>query len=80
MPVQYPAVRALARAFAPAWHLEKWQGIGVVVPPSYLEPVARQFPRVLNAWARIDPWLGRTPVLRGMADHILLTCKRVCSR
>src|SRR5439155_6351864 len=74
--VRYPGVRALARAFAPAFRLKRWKGVGVVVPPSYLEPLAERFSKSFDRVASLDRWIGRCPVVRGAADHVLLTFER----
>ncbi len=75
--VHYPTVRMMARVFAPEFRLVRLKGIGVAVPPSYLEPYARRFPRVLKALAVADRVLSRTPGFRVLADHILLEFQRV---
>ena len=75
----YPSVRSLQRAFRPCFRLLHWTGVGVVVPPSYLEGQAKRFPRVMNVLTKMDPWLGRIPLVRGLADHLLLTFERVDS-
>ena len=46
--VHYPSVRLLARTFAPEFRLKSVKGIGVAVPPSYLEPWAQRHPRLLR--------------------------------
>jgi ubiquinone/menaquinone biosynthesis C-methylase UbiE len=74
--VYYPSVRRLKRLFSPHFRLERWQGVGVAVPPSYLEFLTSRLPRTFRAAAALDSWLGRAPVLRGLADHILLTFER----
>ncbi len=75
--VRYPTVRALARCFAPKFRLKTWKGVGVAVPPSYMEPLARRFPKALSLLARADRWLGALPVVRGLGDHMLLVFERV---
>jgi len=75
--IQYPSVRTLEGLFAPHFRLGGWKSIGVAIPPSYLEFLAVRFPRLFRATKSIEPWLGRCPVLRGTADHILLTFERV---
>jgi len=74
--VRYPSVRALARIFAPYFVLKRWKGVGVAVPPTYLEPLAQRLPKVLRALAGVDRWLEDRPVARGMADHVLLEFER----
>jgi hypothetical protein len=75
--IHYTGVRKLKRIFAPGFRLLRWQGIGITVPPSYLEPLAQRFPRALKLGARVDGLLGSCPLVRGTADHILLTFERV---
>jgi SAM-dependent methyltransferase len=74
--VHYPSVRNIARAFAPRFRLRKLKGIGIAVPPSYLEPWARRFPRALGLLAEADRQLERWPLIRMTADHVLLTFER----
>ena len=74
--VFYPSVRSLTRIFAPEFRLKSVKGIGVSVPPSYLEPLALLFPRVFGLQKRIDYLLGKCPGVRLLADHILLRFER----
>jgi hypothetical protein len=75
--VHYPSARAMTRLFAPEFRLVRLKGIGVTVPPSYLEPLARRFPRVLKTLAGVDRLLSSLPVFRALADHILLEFQHV---
>jgi SAM-dependent methyltransferase len=72
----YPSVRAIARAFAPGFQLRSWQGIGVAVPPSCMEPWACRFPKLLNCLAQADRWLALCPIVKGLADCVLLQFER----
>jgi SAM-dependent methyltransferase len=74
--VRYFSVREVCHGFSPHFRLESWKGVGVAVPPSYMEPWAQRFPMVLNLAAYIDHWLGRWPLLRAMSDHVLITLER----
>jgi len=74
--VHYPSVRELARTFAPEFRLRHWRGVGVAVPPSYLEPYAMRFQKIMSALEGIDRMAGRCPLARGLADHALLTFER----
>jgi len=80
--VYYPWVRKLARAFAPQFSIKSIKGIGVAVPPSYLEPFASRVPRLLNAAVLADAVLGRCAGIRMLADHVLIRLEREsdCSR
>jgi ubiquinone/menaquinone biosynthesis C-methylase UbiE len=74
--VQYPSVRLLARIFSPEFQLESVEGIGVAVPPSYLEPCASRFPRLFDLAVRADSLLTHCPGIRGFADHLLAEFRR----
>jgi SAM-dependent methyltransferase len=75
--VHYPSVRAVRRFFAQDFRLRQWKGIGVTLPPAYFESWARGFPKTLDLLARADRWLGHLPLLRGMADLVLLQFERL---
>jgi ubiquinone/menaquinone biosynthesis C-methylase UbiE len=64
----YPTVGNLCSAFAPEFACERWTGIGLLVPPSYVK-LPHRVVRVLGA---LDRLLAGLPLLRGMADHRLL--------
>ena len=74
--VHYPSVRLLARNFAPEFRLVSIKGIGVSVPPSYVETWANRFPRWFDFSVQADSLLGRCPGVRAFADHILLEFRR----
>jgi len=70
--VHYPTVRQIADAFTPSFRLQAWRGIGVALPPSWLEPFFRNRPRILRCLQWLDCRLSAWLLLRGLADHILL--------
>ncbi len=74
--VHYPSVRTIRDAFAPEFCLRGIQGIGVAVPPSYLEAWAGRFPGAMKMAANADKLLGRCPGIRLLADHVLLRFER----
>jgi len=78
--VRYPSGRLLARTFAPEFRLVSIRGIGVSVPPSYLEPWANRFPCLFDLSVRADLLLGRCPGIRALSDHILMEFRREASR
>jgi len=77
--VQYPSVRAICREFAPHFRLRHWKGVGITVPPSYLEPWAEKFAGLFRLAARVDPFLEGCPGFRALADHVVLVFERVKS-
>jgi hypothetical protein len=74
--VQYPSRKEITRSLAPEFRLRKWKGIGIALPPSYMEHWARRFPQVMRGLAPVDRVIGRLPLLRGMANLILLSFER----
>ncbi len=74
--VHYPFLRSIRHVFAPEFCLKTIRGIGVAVPPSYLEAWARRFPGIVRLGANADLFLGRCPGLRVFADHVLLRFER----
>jgi 2-polyprenyl-3-methyl-5-hydroxy-6-metoxy-1,4-benzoquinol methylase len=72
MQVRYPSVRSVSRTFSPEFRLRSCKGVGVVVPPSYVEDWAFRFPFALQVARRADRLLGRCPGTRALADHMLL--------
>ncbi|HXY06614.1 MAG TPA: class I SAM-dependent methyltransferase [Terriglobales bacterium] len=77
--VYYSPVRLLARTFAPEFRLTSFQGIGVAVPPSYLEDWARRHPRLFRLCQRADSCMGRGVGVRALGDHVLVRLQRTTS-
>jgi SAM-dependent methyltransferase len=75
--VWYPSVNELARTFAPWFRLKSYRGIGVCVPPSYLEPWARRHGSALRACERMDRAITWWRVFRNIGDHVLLHFERI---
>lgn len=77
LPIFYPSVNSVIRIFSSGFRLKYWKGIGVAVPPSYLEHLAQRHPKLLRLMTRVDSWLGKTFIFRGCGDHILFSFERV---
>jgi SAM-dependent methyltransferase len=69
--VRYPSIGWLTRTFAPAFRRERTAAVGVLLPPSYLEPWARRHPRLLHALDRCERRFESLPPLSWLADHYL---------
>ena len=74
--IRYHTIHEVKKDFAPHFRLLGLRGIGLTVPPSYLEARVRAFPSALQLAAEVDSWVGDLPVLRGFGDHILLRFER----
>jgi hypothetical protein len=75
--IRYPTSRKLRMAFSPSFIMRSCTGIGVAVPPSYLEPIFLKYPRVTRFLRLIENAICHVPLLRRMGDHILLHFERV---
>ncbi len=74
--VSYPKIRSLAAAFQPEFRLRSIRGIGVAVPPSYVESWAANHPYLMHSFSFADRALTRIPGIRALADHVLLEFER----
>lgn len=72
--VWYPSPWRLRRDFAPYFRHVQTTGIGVVLPPSYLNPLVQRAPGVFARLARLERSIGRfSPLLN---DHYLMVLER----
>lgn len=74
--VTYPSLRSIAQTFEPEFLMESAPGIGVFLPPTYLEPFAQRFPRLIGWLARLDQAVAGAPLFRSLADHRLVILRR----
>lgn len=79
VPVWYPTIRQMQRAFSPGFRLRSIQGVGLFVPPSYVESWARTHKRMLTLLERLDRVLAGWMLLRTVGDHVLLEFERTRS-
>jgi ubiquinone/menaquinone biosynthesis C-methylase UbiE len=75
--VNYPTLRAVRRSFSSFFRMRSCIGIGIAVPPSYLEPIVRRHPRLLDVCRRIDRAISHLPWFRTIGDHMLIQFERV---
>ena len=75
--VYYPTVAELEALFSPFFVLRSCTGIGVTVPPSYVETWIRKHPNLLKMLCTIDKTISGYPVFRMLGDHVLLHFERV---
>jgi hypothetical protein len=75
--VYYPTLRKIRRSFSPDFRLSSCTGIGVAMPPSYLDAWARQHPFLFRLLRRLEERLATLPILRSTGDHLLLCFEKV---
>jgi ubiquinone/menaquinone biosynthesis C-methylase UbiE len=75
--VYYRTLSELRRIFAPEFRVVAIEGIGITVPPSYLEAWAAAHPRLLRRMDAIDDIVRTWPGLRALGDHVLLHLEKI---
>jgi hypothetical protein len=75
--IHYPALGKVRKSFSPSFLMRSCTGIGVAIPPSFLEPISRKYPRILGLLHRIDKRVSHLPLFRSIGDHMLLHFERV---
>lgn len=70
------SVHSLKRAFTPYFHFRRRKGVGISVPPSYMESLARGFPSGMAAARAMDRQISAWPIFRSIADHTLIMFER----
>ena len=74
LPVRYFSPGEFARAFAPAFRLERWLGYPTLIPPPYL---AGRWPGAPERLGRLERRVRDWPGLRSLGDHFLVILRRV---
>ena len=77
-PVHYRTLSDLRQIFSPEFRLVAIEGVGITVPPSYLEPWIAAHPRVLRKMSAFDDIVRRWPGVRAVGDHMLVHLEKVC--
>ena len=75
--IQYPALKKVKESFSPCFLMRSCKGTGVAIPPSFLDPISRKYPRVLGLLRRIDKGISHLPLFRSIGDHMLIHFERV---
>ena len=76
-PVYYPTLRSVAQSFHPFFRFRSATGVGVVVPPSYMEAWVANNPNLFGFCRAIDRLIRGLPGIRVLGDHMLLHLERV---
>jgi SAM-dependent methyltransferase len=74
--VYHPSSREIAGALSPYFVLRRLKGVGITVPPSYMEPLAVRFPRSTHLLDTIDRLVCDLPPFRSLGGCVLLEFKR----
>jgi ubiquinone/menaquinone biosynthesis C-methylase UbiE len=74
--VWYPSPRTLQQEFAPHFKRIQTIGVGVLLPPSYLDHLAERYPKLFANVAKMDRWMGRYFPFTWLCDHYLMILER----
>ena len=77
IPVWYPSIRRLRKAFSDWFQLRSIRAVGLFVPPSYVEPFIRRHESLISLFRSLDRALAGLPFLRCLGDHVLLDFERI---
>jgi hypothetical protein len=75
--IQQPTVHEIAHQMRSHFRLVRWRGAGITVPPSYAERVAVRIPKIMALLAVLDQRVGHLPLIRSMADCVILEFERI---
>jgi ubiquinone/menaquinone biosynthesis C-methylase UbiE len=76
IPVTYPTVSSVRRAFSPWFELRSRYAVGLFVPPSYVERWMSKHPKILARLEQLDQVSAEWPMFRDAGDHVLLELVR----
>jgi hypothetical protein len=76
MEIRYPSIRAMRRNLDPSFEVTRAWALGALIPPSYVESLARAHPKVLAWLARAERRIERWPGVAQLADHYVLEVVR----
>lgn len=77
LPVYYPTCRKIHSCFVGGFRLVGIYGIGIAVPPSYVEAWIAKHSELLKRLESFDSYLRRIPLIRVLGDHMLLHFERL---
>ena len=77
VPVYYPTLRSISKSFQPYFRLNSVVGVGICVPPSYMEEWVARYPGLFRVCKSIDSLIHEWRGIRVLGDHMLLHLERI---
>ena len=74
--IRYPSPAALARAARPLFTVERFSGVGVLLPPTDAAPWAARHPRIVDRLAAAERRLDGVAAAAWLADHYVVELRR----
>lgn len=72
--------REVAAAFQPYFDLRRRKGIGIFVPPAFVDRTAARFPRVIRMLGLLERAVAKMPFFRDHGGCVLLQFERTANR
>jgi SAM-dependent methyltransferase len=76
IPIRYPSIRQVRRAFSPDFRILRVSALGALLPPPYTERLLGKFPTMIRALDAIERRFESVWPLPHLADHYLLELER----
>lgn len=77
--VWYPSIRSLRMTFEPHFKLKRITGLGIFLPPSYLERSMARHPKLFSRLNRLEQKFDRVFPFNRLSDHVILEFERTAS-
>ncbi|QNI32494.1 methyltransferase domain-containing protein [Alloacidobacterium dinghuense] len=74
--IQLRSSKQLVELLAPDFRLRARKGIGIALPPSYMNHLVGNFPALLQGLSGIDRMISRAPIFRNLGGCILFEFER----
>lgn len=78
--VHYPSRRSIVEVFSVDFKLRGWKGIGVALPPAFLQRWCIRFPRASQCLHRVDQRIASAPFFRHLGACILFEFEKDADR
>ncbi len=75
--VQYPSRRSIVEIFSEDFRLCRWKGIGIAVPPAFMESWCTRFPRATQYLNQLEQQIGGARGFRHFGACILFEFEKV---
>ena len=69
--VDYPSAARLERELSHEFVLERWVGLGVLLPPSHLAGLTEKHPKLFSRLSRLERLLAKRRPFRHFGDHYI---------
>lgn len=73
----YPSIGSIRRVFSPSFEVKRVIGLGVFLPPSYLERIVAKRPRLFQTLIGLERATAKVSPFSNLADHVIIEFNRL---